>query len=65
MFIFSGKMNDIGCTHGFIFTTSEEVAPDVWRLAGTRHIEIVHSVLKYSPTQLEKVLKLHLQGSHP
>lgn len=56
IFIFSGKMIDIGCTRGYIFTTSKEVSKDISRLARSRNIDIVTDVLaKDSEALLEEI----------
>ncbi len=57
IFVFSGKMVDIGCTRGYIFTTSEEVSDEIIRLARAKNIDIVKEVLKRGITDLLKDIK--------
>lgn len=45
IFIFSGKMIDIGGTKGYIFTTSENVSDKMKRLARSKNIDIIENVL--------------------
>jgi len=45
IFIFSGKMIDIGGTKGYIFTTSENVSDKIKRLARSKNIDIIENVL--------------------
>jgi len=46
IFIFSGKMIDIGGISGYIFTTSKNVSKEIKRLARSKNIEIIEDVLK-------------------
>lgn len=46
VFIFSGKMIDIGGISGYIFTASENVSKEINRLARSKNIEIIKDVLK-------------------
>ncbi|MCK4781498.1 restriction endonuclease [Candidatus Parcubacteria bacterium] len=46
VFIFSGKMLDIGCSRGYIFTNSSDVKREIKQLARSKNISIVESVLK-------------------
>lgn len=52
VFIFSGKMLDIGCSRGYIFTNSSDIKREIKQLARSKNISIVESVLK----KLEKKL---------
>lgn len=45
IFIFSGKMIDIGGNKGYIFTTSENVSVEIKRLARSKNIDIIENVL--------------------
>lgn len=45
IFIFSGKMIDIGGNKGYIFTTSENVSDEIKRLARSKNIDIIENVL--------------------
>jgi len=55
--IFSGKMIDIGCTRGYIFTTSKEITGDLIRLARARNIDIITDVLNKTAENLMKEIK--------
>jgi phosphoribosyl-ATP pyrophosphohydrolase len=44
--IFSGKMGDIGCTRGYMFTTSFGVSEEVKQLARVNNITVVEQVLE-------------------
>lgn len=49
IFIFSGKMSDIGVNKGYIFTPSSDIQKGIIRLARSKNIDIVSDVLnKYS-----------------
>ncbi len=45
IFVFSGKMIDVGCSRGYVFTTCEEVSSEIVRLARSKNIDIVKGVL--------------------
>ena len=45
VFIFSGKMIDIGCTRGYIFTTSDNISDKISRLARSKNIDVIKGVL--------------------
>jgi hypothetical protein len=45
VFIFSGKMLDIGGTRGYIFTTAENTSENIKRLARSKNIDIIENVL--------------------
>ena len=55
--VFSGKMFDIGCTRGYVFTTAEQVSDEALRLARARNIDIIKGVLKREVTDLLKDIK--------
>lgn len=56
IFIFSGKMIDIGGTRGYIFTTSQNVSDKIQRLARSKNIDIIENVLnKDSDTLLNEI----------
>ena len=57
IFIFAGKMQDIGCTRGYIFTTSFDVSKEVIRLARSRNIAIVEQVLEKSSKDVLKEIQ--------
>lgn len=57
VFVLSGKMNDIGCTHGYLFTTSQTVHQDIFRLGRSKGITIVQDVTNKSATGLLGELK--------
>ncbi|MCH7883091.1 hypothetical protein IIA95_01595 [Patescibacteria group bacterium] len=44
--VFAGKMQDIGCYKGFIFTTALGTSKDVIHLARSKHIGIIEQVLE-------------------
>ena len=46
VFIFSGKMVDIGGISGYIFTASKNVSKEINRLARSKNVEIIKDVLK-------------------
>jgi hypothetical protein len=46
IFIFSGKMIDIGGISGYIFTTTENVPKEINRLARSKNIKIIKEVLR-------------------
>jgi hypothetical protein len=48
IFVFSGKMQDIGCTKGYIFSTSKIDDKKIFHLARARNISIIDSVLDKS-----------------
>jgi len=45
LFIFSGKMIDIGGTRGYIFTTSNNISDKISRLARSKNIDVIKGVL--------------------
>lgn len=45
IFIFSGKMIDIGSTRGYIFTTSNNISDTISRLARSKNIDVIKGVL--------------------
>nr|WP_054858698.1 hypothetical protein [Methanobacterium formicicum] len=58
IFIFSGKMLDVGCTKGYIFTTAKEekVNINTKNLARSRNIKIITDVLnKQTDTLLKEI----------
>jgi len=57
IFIFSGKMTDVGCTRGYIFTTAERVTDEIVRLARSKNIDIIKGVLKKETTTLLEDIK--------
>lgn len=57
IFIFSGKMIDIGGTRGYIFTTSKNVSDEIKRLARSKNIDIVVNVLNKDLDILIKDIK--------
>lgn len=46
VFVLAGKMSDIGCSRGYIFTLSESVSREISLLARSRNISIVTNVLE-------------------
>ncbi|KUK66636.1 MAG: hypothetical protein XD85_0079 [Parcubacteria bacterium 34_609] len=52
VFIFSGKMLDIGGTRGYIFTTAENTSENIKRLARSKNINIIENVLNKDPKDL-------------
>jgi hypothetical protein len=46
IFVFFGKMSDVGCTRGYVFTTSAQIPTPIIRLARSKNISIVADVLK-------------------
>ncbi|EQB63434.1 MAG: hypothetical protein RBG1_1C00001G1013 [candidate division Zixibacteria bacterium RBG-1] len=57
VFIFSGKMIDVGCTRGYIFTTSESDQPNIIRLARAKNIDIISSVFNKDKKILLEAIK--------
>lgn len=57
IFVFSGKMIDVGCTRGYVFTTSEKVSDEIARLARSKNIDIVMGTLTRETTPLLKDIK--------
>lgn len=57
VFVFAGKMADIGCTRGYIFTTSFETSKKVKHLARSKNITIIDEVLEKDETQIIKGIK--------
>lgn len=57
VFVFAGKMTDIGCTRGYIFTTSFDTPKDVINLARSRNITIIEQVLEKDNEELIKEIK--------
>jgi len=57
IFIFSGKMIDIGVTRGYIFTTSKNVSDEIERLARSKNIDIIVNVLNKDLNNLIKEIK--------
>lgn len=53
-----GQMSDIGCSAGYIFSTSEIADPrrkeDVKRLASSKNIKIMHAVLEHTAEDIKK-----------
>ncbi len=46
VFIFAGKMADIGCSRGYMFTLTKEPQKEIIHLARSRNISIISSVLE-------------------
>jgi hypothetical protein len=44
--VFGGKMADIGCTRGYVFTASRDVNRDTKRLARSKNIDIIEDVVR-------------------
>jgi len=57
IFVFAGKMADVGCTRGYVFTTSQNVSGEVVRLARSKNIDIVTGVLKRDVEDLLRDIK--------
>ena len=57
VFIFSGKMIDIGGISGYIFTTTENVPKELNRLARSKNIKIIKDALKKNVESLIKEIK--------
>lgn len=57
IFIFSGKMGDIGCTRGYIFTTQTKMKEELIRLARSKNIDIISNVLNKNTDELLKEIK--------
>jgi hypothetical protein len=56
VFVLAGKMSDIGCSRGYIFTLSESVTKEIGYLARSRNISIVTNVLEHSLEELGKAI---------
>jgi len=52
VFTFFGKMSDIGCTRGYMFTTNSEVSLLIFRLARSKNISIVANVMQRPSSEL-------------
>jgi len=57
IFIFSGKMADVGCSRGYVFTTSEKVSKEIVRLARSKNIDIATGVLTRETEDLLEDIK--------
>jgi hypothetical protein len=57
VFIFSGKMFDIGVTRGYIFTTSNNVSDKIKRLARSKNIDLIAGVLAKDHKNLINYIK--------
>lgn len=57
VFIFAGKMSDIGCSRGYIFTLEKGVAKEIVHLARSSNISIITGVLEKSESDLLKQIK--------
>ena len=57
VFIFSGKMTDIGCSRGYIFTTAPNIQKGIKQLARAKNISIIESVLKKSESEIMDLIK--------
>jgi hypothetical protein len=57
IFIFSGKMSDIGINKGCIFTTSSGIQKGIIRLARSKNIDIVSDVLNKSSEEIFNSIK--------
>ena len=57
IFIFSGKMIDIGCTRGYIFTTAKNVSTEIARLARSKNITIIEGALTRNERSLLQEIK--------
>lgn len=58
VFIFSGKMIDIGGISGYIFTTTENVSKEINRLARSKNIKIIKDALRKNEETLIKQIKI-------
>ncbi len=57
IFVFSGKMQDVGCSRGYFFTTSFGISKEIKQLARSENISIVESVLEKKDVELLKEIK--------
>jgi hypothetical protein len=57
IFVFSGKMIDVGCTRGYVFTTSVKASDEIVRLARSKNIDIVRGALTRETKNLLKDIK--------
>lgn len=57
IFVFSGKMIDIGCTRGYIFTTAGDINKEIMRLARSKNIAIITGALTRSEKSLLQEIK--------
>ena len=57
VFILAGKMADVGCTRGYIFTVQKEVSKEVVHLARSRNISLVTEVLERTESELIREIK--------
>lgn len=57
VFVFAGKMVDIGCTRGYMFTTSLNTSEEVKHLARSKNITIIEQVLEKDDKKIIKEIK--------
>jgi hypothetical protein len=57
VFVFFGKMTDVGCTRGYMFTTRKQESLQIFRLARSKNICIVEDVLRRPNSDLLDELK--------
>jgi len=57
VFVLLGKMIDIGCTRGYLFTTGATVHQDISRLSKSKNISVVQGVLGKTRDELLDELK--------
>lgn len=57
--VFSGKMADIGCSRGIIFTTLTErrISPEIFRLANSNNIDIITNLFEKDIEELLEEIK--------
>jgi hypothetical protein len=57
IFIFAGKMSDIGCSRGYIFTLTKTIPKELSYLARSKNISIVTNVIEKSIADLEQEIQ--------
>ena len=57
VFVFGGKMMDIGCSRGYIFTTDKQVQKEIKHLARSRNITIIENVLNDAESSITSQIR--------
>jgi hypothetical protein len=52
LFVFAGKMADVGCSRGYIFTLSDQITKEIRHLGRSRNISIIGDVLNRSEQEV-------------
>jgi len=57
IFIFSGKLTDIGVNKGYIFTTASSIQKEIIRLARSKNIDIISDILNKNSQDMHNKIK--------